>query len=1333
MPDLNWDAFVGLPGAEQKNFELLCRGVVRHNFGSYGVPRALANQPGVEFHLRLDRECGALGAPGRWWGWQCKWWDLPADGPLGSARRTSVVDAIRKTETHVPGVTDWVLWTRRPLRSADQTWFRKLSSQMMLHLWTEDDLDTLLVGQAAVLRSTYFGELILTPEMLRDRHDQAIAPIRARWRPEVHRVLDAELELRRMLGESDSWDELHALSADLLSTVQLVEGAPAVPASLAPLVAEVIEASRQSCAALDRVADWIRVGDLDLLCRELSSQSRVLAPDVATAPRRLRSGNHRAGLYVTNAVAGCRDTLRLVAGVESAFSSRVVAVLAPAGCGKTQLAAQLTAATSERPHGVLLHGRDQHANHTLDDLARRVVLATQPVPSMEALLAAVDAAGERARHRLPVVIDGLNESEDPRAWKPMLAELYAMLAKFPYVLLVCTLRPEFQDEALAEGTLCLEIDGYGDETVGAIREHFRYWKIVATDVPIPVELLQHPLTLRLFCEVTNPTRHKDVGIDAMPGSLTAMFDLYLKQVGDRIAELAPRAHRYYPHDVHGALRIVGDSLWESRSRFIDRNELRSALGDAERPWDQSLLRALEHEGVLLRMPSEGSGAYIPAYDLLGGHIIASALLARHGQDGFETWIRETSTTKLLAGAYIERHPLAEDICYSIAAQIPRRFYGKQLWKMVGGSLRSDALQNASGLEPRDLDRETVDALLNLARQGDARLLDRLREVRGKVGHPLNAEAVDRLLRTMEVADRDLHWTEWLRRDRDCVITDLDRLEKRWRAFESRPGDRLRARWIMWTLTSTVRCLRDQATRALYWFGRADPAGLFDLIPDALAVNDAYVSERVLAAAYGVVISHQRGEAEFEIPLAQLLGRLSASLVGESATAPTHHYLSRLYVRGIVAFAARFYPCSLPEQFRGPWAFANTAAMLRLANNDPRAEEVRRTVNMDFENYTIGSLFEDRRNYDMEHPAHQAAVSHVLGAVWSLGWRTSTFEALDRGIAESAWSVRTVGQHGTERYGKKYGWIGFYEHAGVLEESRLLRDQGRRRLSDLGIDPSFPEAPPSDQGPSVRDDWIVPGVTSQEQWMCETTMRVPATLLVRDNIGGKSGPWVAIQGSLNCKDNILGRRVWASVSALVVSEENVQVLVEALVAGETPGWSVHVPSDHYTFAGEIPWHPDFAAEYYSEVDPERVYLERVRVDARHVDIESLAHEYAWESYHSELNFGHGALIPSRRFSDRFGLYSAPQSFDQFLSDGTRATATLEGVGGLDGVVLYVRADIRRQYVDGRGVVWITNGERRLWPYSSPPPDWLEDVLQMDGNVWQDIYTAADLDLWGELGR
>lgn len=1325
MPGLNWETFTALPGGPEKNFELLCRGIVRQNFGSHGNFRALANQPGVEFHLKVERRSEALGDSGRWWGWQCKWYDLAANGALGSTRRKDIKDSIRKAESHVPGLSDWVLWTRRTLTKADQVWFDGLTSKMRLHLWTGDDVDNNLVGQAAVLRGTYFGELVLTPEILQERHEQAIAPIRTRWQPHVHHVGEAERQLRRMLGEMDAWVSLRELATELRADADAVESSPTVPSPLEPFATSVVATARQSALILDRVAAGIGVGDLDLLRDELAARPRTLPVTAGTAPRKLRASRQRAGLYATNAVAACHDMLRVLGEVEAGFASQLVSVLAPAGCGKTHLAAQLTASTTARPHGVLLHGRNLHANHTLDDLARHVSIAARPVPSMEALLAAVDAAGQRARKRLPIFIDGLNESEDPRAWKPLLAALETSLTKYPHVLLVCTLRPEFAEDALPDSTHRLEIRDYGEETIEAIREHFRYWKIDATDASLHT-FLGHPLTLRLFCEVTNPLRQQLVGIGAMPGSLTQLFERYLQQAGVRVVQLASRTHRFYAQDVHGAITTIANKLWHSGARSIESGELRTLLGDAGRPWDQSIVRALEHEGVLLRMPSSGGDTLVPVYDMLGGHIIANALLAQHGQVSFEAWARDATTATSLAGKYDVRHPLADDVLRSLVGQVPRRFHAKQLWQLVDEPLRGRALRMAAHLEPGSLDAETVDALLDLVRVGESELLDRLWQVRGVVDHPLNAEGLDQALRQMAVCDRDRRWTEWIRQNQDdlmgrgrSVLRDLQNLENRWKARSLRGGDRLRSRWVMWTLTSTVRLLRDQATRALYWFGRVDPEGLFLLTTDCLPVNDAYVSERMLAAAYGVVMSHQRVAGRFGDVLRTFLDRLASALVGPSPSAPTQHYLARRYVRGIVAFARKFYPASLPASMSETWSFAAAVPVQPIAKGNPAANEVRRTLHMDFENYTLGRLFDDRRNYDTDHLGHQAAVAHVLGVVWALGWRKTAFDELDRRIADDPYRRGRGDRSPVERYGKKYGWIGFFTYAGVLDDQKLLPQDNS--FSDVDIDPSFPEEAKTDGASSVPELWLSPSIESHENWVRAHTTSLPIAIIRRDSIGGCDGPWLAAHGHVSAEDRVLGRSAWAFLSALLVSQDTKPSLVTFLNAGGRP-WGVRgVPADHYTFAGEIPWHPNFASVAYTDGS----YREQVRINADSVEVEILAHDYLWESYHSDINRAGRARVPSREFSVKFDLYGTPQSFDQFLPDGSPATITLSGVDGLEGDIVYLREDLLRQYAGDRAIVWLVFGERELRPYPPSPPKWLLDAQRASEDAWSMVFTESDL--------
>ncbi|WP_334191179.1 ATP-binding protein (plasmid) [Synechococcus elongatus PCC 11801] len=1328
MPALNWDIFTCLPGSAEKNFELLCRGIVRQNFGSFGTFRSLANQPGVEFHLKLTQRCDALGEPGRWWGWQCKWYELTANGTLGANRRKTIEEGLRKTEKYLPELTDWVLWTRRTLTKDDQKWFNGLSSKMSLHLWTGDEVDNYLVGQATVLRGTYFGELVFTPSILCERHEQAVARIKKRWQPDVHHVGNTERELRRMLGEVEAWDTLLDLATELRANVEAVKSLPDVPTQLASCVAAVISTSSQLANTLDRAVQGIRVGDLDLLRDELNGRSRVLPAEVQTAPRKLRSGRQIAALYVTNLVAACHDAIRVLSEVETGFSSRLVAVLAPAGCGKTQLAAQLTASTTDRPHGVLLHGGDLHANHTLDDLARRVSIAAQPVPSMEALLAAIDAAGQRAQKRLPILIDGLNESEDPRRWKPLLAELEATLVKYPYVLLVCTLRPEFMDDVLLDGMHHLELGDYGEETIEAIHKHFRYWKIDAIDAALP-DLLSHPLTLRLFCEVTNAPRQQVIGIGSMPGSLTSLFERYLEQASVRVAELASLTRRFYAQDVNAAIAAIADKLWESRARSIEIGELRNMLGDAQRPWDQSLVRALEQEGVLLRTPSNGSDVYVPVYDMFGGYIIAKALLAKHSRSSFETWINNSSTMALLAGSHTVRHPLAGDVLRSLVEQVPRRFDSKQVWQMVDEPLRSRALRCAAQLEPAFLDAETVDALIDLVRAGDPEILTRLWQIRGMQGHPLNADRLDQVLQSMPVADRDLRWTEWIRRNYDdplgqgrSMLRDLESLKDRWRGGHIRPGDRLRARWVMWTLTSTVRRLRDQATCALYWFGRHNPEGLFALTIESLPVNDAYVGERMLAAAYGVVMSHQQADDGFAAHLGPFLQQLASALVGQSAIAPTQHYLARLYVRGIVAFAAKFYPSLLPTALSGKWIFASPPPVQSLVDGDAGAEEAGQTLHMDFKNYTLGKLFDERRNYDMSHTGHQAAVAHVCGVVWTLGWRAARFDALDRQIAESAYHYSRTDRSRVERYGKKYGWTGFFTYAGLLEEQGLLPHGSS--FSDVDIDPSFPEQSPIDGTPTSPEVWLSPSTKSHEQWVRESSTSVPHNLLVREKIGEHDGPWVAVYGFVSAEDRVLGRGAWAFISAFVTPKQTSQQLVDALKDGLRPWVASNIPSDYYTFAGEIPWHPRFAAEVLAESGLEHAYRETIHVGTRNVVVEILSHTYEWETYHNEINRAGSVYVPSRHFSARFDLRSMPQGFDQYLPNGTKATITLSSVDGLKGNVLYVREDLLQQYIGDRTVVWFSFGERELRPYPPSPPQWLVDAQQKQENAWTEVLTEAD---------
>jgi hypothetical protein len=526
---------------------------------------------------------------------------------------------------------------------------------------------------------------------------------------------------------------------------------------------------------------------------------------------------------------------------------------------------------------------------------------------------------------------------------------------------------------------------------------------------------------------------------------------------------------------------------------------------------------------------------------------------------------------------------------------------------------------------------------------------------------------------------------------------------------------------MWTLTSTVRTLRDQATCALYWYGRAKPAALFGLTLDSLEINDAYLPERLLAASYGVAMANQIPNDKFATMLAGYLRGLAGALAGAGATHPTDHWLARLYVQGTILLGRAYYPSAVPQQLasggRLPLAAGPVVDPIEAA--DARAAECDQTMHMDFENYTLGRLIRRRRNYDMENPEHMRVVAHVRGVVWTLGWREATFGSVDQEIARRSGRSQAAK---AERYGKKYGWIGYYTAAGRLDDAGRL-ELRHDRLADVDLDPSFPEPPQA--APISLPDWARPTPANERIWVRKGVVKVPDDLLHRSAIDGAPGPWVAVYGDLETVDQAPGRFVWGHLRGMLVGAEDTDAVERALRERRYPGndWVPQARKDYYVFAGEIPWHTDFAAD--PPDDPSKpLYVRTIDVDdERTVDAEVLAHEYNWEDYHSALNRAGGTLVPSQAFSSAFDLRALPQTFRQATPDGSVASISFSAPTGYSGDLLYLHEDLLARYADGRSLIVFLWGERQPHPFPEPAPTWLKNAWMEHAEIWRHIYKAT----------
>ncbi|MCK5431266.1 MAG: hypothetical protein KAJ03_00910, partial [Gammaproteobacteria bacterium] len=291
MPSLKWTAFESLQGSKSQNFENICRSIIWLHYGRFGQFKALSNQPGVEFHIELQNTC-PLGDPPQWFGWQCKFHTLKANGDLTTISRKKFEKSLRTTEEKLPGITDWVLWTPYTLSKSDQDWFYDIPTSMTLHLWCEEELDTHLSGDGLILRSTYFGELILTPEELKRRHQEAIQPIRERWLESVHQSVDAERTIRRMLGESGSWDKMITVGNRLKKVVDIISDSEVItPPQLEKTIALFATACSTFADTLLHFHEILADGNLDIIQQNLVERKTLIDAEIYATTRQLRACN----------------------------------------------------------------------------------------------------------------------------------------------------------------------------------------------------------------------------------------------------------------------------------------------------------------------------------------------------------------------------------------------------------------------------------------------------------------------------------------------------------------------------------------------------------------------------------------------------------------------------------------------------------------------------------------------------------------------------------------------------------------------------------------------------------------------------------------------------------------------------------------------------------------------------------------------------------------------------------------------------------------------------------------------------------------------------------
>jgi hypothetical protein len=597
------------------------------------------------------------------------------------------------------------------------------------------------------------------------------------------------------------------------------------------------------------------------------------------------------------------------------------------------------------------------------------------------------------------------------------------------------------------------------------------------------------------------------------------------------------------------------------------------------------------------------------------------------------------------------------------------------------------------------------------------VLETLMILAARPGHPYSAQRLHKFLASMEMADRDMFWSEFLRTmplDAAChrLIAWLER--NRHNAISDAVYSSV-SLLLGLVLTTTDRRLRDRASRALFLLGNQTPRVLFHETLALLNFNDPYVPERMLAASYGIAMSlwhDPRGMSlRAELPaFAQLLTR---EMFVAGAPHATTHALMRDYALGLIELARKVKPRCIPTRhlafLKSPFAHLPSPFLAATDVPDSKVADTKDALYMDFNNYTLGSLVTGRSNYDSGHAEYQQVRRQILGRMADLGYSYRRFEEVDREIGRLAPLTRAPEPDKVDRYGKKYSWIAFFEMYGIREaQGGLSSWRLGRRTSDCDLDPSFPD--PAKQWlpelPTVFDE----PYSSPGDWLARGPIPQYDHLLERSEVDGHRGQWVLIDGLVFQGAPNDPREVFTFLRGVIVSRRIVGRFRRRLINTPYPG-NDGIPEprrDIYTYAGEIPWRRTFGEDSRSPrgraLAQAGFALEEFRDGdwTQDMPVEIPAYGFGWESYHSSMNQVSGMEFPTPRICEELELVNHSGTVDLFEATGRQATVYREfkvrpsSPSFGTSYLLYLRKDLLDRYLAKRRkvLVWVPWGERTL---------------------------------------
>ncbi|TNB98538.1 AAA family ATPase [Pseudomonas jessenii] len=900
LPDINFASIRLHRGTQASAFEELCCQLAGEEQLTPGRVRFTRKGQGADGGL----ECFAQQADGAETGWQVKYF-----GDMGAAIKSLDESLSRALLTHPKLETFIVCLPFDPadsrkanVKTALERWNEWTAARIALAAsegrslqivrWDAFELKKRLTASNSTAPGRvryWFDQSLLTSEWFRDRFEKARATLGKRYSPESH----INLPIRRVI-------EATALDPRLLGDLK------AFSVAIEQALSHTPRGNQAGFVACDAVVQQLRAA-CDAPLREVPLSSLQLALDGAHRAALVWYSEERDSLPpgVDNPrVSAISNLLSIVASVVREISKpywdfvseQALLVVGDAGTGKSHLLADVCdfAIEEGRPAVMILGGSLPDGDPWHEILTSLGLKDIRP----SEFLSALNAAGQAVGGRSILMIDALNERNGQEIWPDRLAGLVHEVRGYEWITLVLSCRSSYEESVIPTelGEDELPRVTHKGFTLRQAREYLSKRGVTLAEEPNSVEELLTPLFLSVCCDALVETQESAL----LPslGGVTEIFKIYTEAIVSRVnrrAKFSPS--RNLPKQ---AIELIASEMADTAVEVIPVSrayQLLDALSPPG-PTDQDLVFQLENEGLLSSEPIEDdseSGYLRFTFQRMSDHAIASSLLKRSviNKDADTAFRDDSVLTKALTpwSSTFERGVLE-----ALAVQLPEK-YGVELNDM---SLPGD-LWVANAFEKSLLTRNP--------KSFSERTWDLIEEIGGNTlrygvliagstdpARTHNSAWLDAELQCLPMPARDASWSRYLAEDRAKSRQLIEWVREADQTAIRTERAELTGIQLCWFLTASHRAVRDTATKALVTLLTSRAGLAMKLWTRFKKLDDAYVTERLVAAIYGAAMQSVWQDHQ----LSDVVGVLHNDVFVDFAIPA--NALTRDHARGLVRFA-----------------------------------------------------------------------------------------------------------------------------------------------------------------------------------------------------------------------------------------------------------------------------------------------------------------------------------------------------------------------------------------------------------------------------------------------